>query len=179
MGVPCRRAKAWTASTVKQVVTRNAPALLPPPTTQVRVSSAFRLSGLLRCGCGVMLTGRTHRGKFTAYSCRKSATDPWHSKPHSISEDRVLPWVEREMGRDLRGDPREVNALLRKWLAVIELDTYLMPVRGLLAAERARQDGAASMGDSTTTEGLDAIALVNYGGRLGNARLGGYNPAPW
>lgn len=76
-----------------------------------------------------MLTGRTHRGKFTAYSCRKSATDPWHSKPHSISEDRVLPWVEREMGRDLRGDPREVNALLRKCLAVIELDVYLMPVR--------------------------------------------------
>jgi hypothetical protein len=35
------------------------------------------------------------------------------------------------------------------------------------------------MGDSTTTEGLDAIALVNYGGPLGNARLGGYNPTPW
>jgi hypothetical protein len=27
--------------------------------------------------------------------------------------------------------------------------------------------------------GLDATTLVNYGGGLGNARLGGYNPAPW
>lgn len=110
-GAPTRRGETWTASSVRGMLQRVAPDLLPPVTSRRRVRAAFRLSGLLRCPHdGAMLTGRTFRGKWVAYGCRRAATDPTHPHPRTISEHRVLPWVQDEVGRlqvpeQVTGDP--------------------------------------------------------------------------
>lgn len=97
-GIPSRKGKAWTASSVHQMLERVAPDVLPPSTTRRRVTASFRLSGLLRCPHdGAMLTGRTFRGRYVGYSCRRAPQNPTHPHPRTISEDRVLPWIQAEV----------------------------------------------------------------------------------
>lgn len=97
-GVPARKGGMWQASTVYGMLRRAAPDTLPPATSRRRVTASFRLSGLLRCPHdGAMLTGRTFRGRYVAYGCRRAATDPTHPHPRTISEDKVLPWVVDEL----------------------------------------------------------------------------------
>lgn len=99
-GTPTRKGGAWQASTVRDMLQDRAPDILPPATSRRRVKASFRLSGLLQCPHdGAMLTGRTFRGKWVAYGCRRAATDPTHPHPRSISEDQVLPWVVDELAR--------------------------------------------------------------------------------
>jgi DNA invertase Pin-like site-specific DNA recombinase len=112
-GVPSRRGGHWTASSVHQMLQARAPDLVPAPTSRGRVVSSFRLSGLLQCPHdGAMLTGRTFRGRYIAYSCRRAPQDPTHPHPRSIAEDRVLPWIVDQVATRLRvpvdqavGDP--------------------------------------------------------------------------
>lgn len=110
-GVRTRKGGAWQASTVHGMLEDRAPEILPPATSRRHVRSAFRLSGLLRCPHdGAMLTGRTFRGKWVAYGCRRAAADPTHPHPRSVSEDRVLPWIVDELTHlqvpdQVAGDP--------------------------------------------------------------------------
>lgn len=99
-GIPPRGAKGgtrWQASTVKGILKRVAPSIVP---RSIRVgrppSRDFLLTGLLKCPYdGAMLTGRTEKRGTVAYSCRRRE-DPAHPYPRSIAEAQVLPWVKAE-----------------------------------------------------------------------------------
>lgn len=95
--VPTRTGKPWAASTVRAMLEREAPEILPVRRRKGRVSSAFRFSGLLRCPHdGTLLTGRTYRGRYVAYACRKAPVDPTHPHPATIAEPKILEWAETE-----------------------------------------------------------------------------------
>jgi len=102
--VPSRRGNPWTASTVRSIVHRAAPEIVPATMTRGRrPARSFRLTGLLRCPCGWKLTGRTGRRGFIAYECRRAAITPGHPRPTSVAEAKVLPWI-RDEGARLRLD---------------------------------------------------------------------------
>jgi hypothetical protein len=98
--VPTRTGRPWAASSVRVMLDREAPELLPVRRRKGRTSSAFRFSGLLRCSHdGALLTGRTYRGLYIAYACRKAPTDPTHPRPFTIAEPAVLAWAIDEAAR--------------------------------------------------------------------------------
>jgi DNA invertase Pin-like site-specific DNA recombinase len=99
-GVPTRKGGIWQASTVHDMLADRAPDILPPSISRARVTSSFRLSGLLRCPHdGGLLTGRHFRGSqsWPSYHCRRAGTDPTHPYPRSIAENRILPWIVAEI----------------------------------------------------------------------------------
>lgn len=98
--VRTRRGEDWTATTVRSVITRQAPELVPSTMKRGRrPTRSFRLTGLLRCTCGWNLTGRTGRRGFVAYECRRAARMLDHPRPTSVAEAKVLPWIQAEAAR--------------------------------------------------------------------------------
>jgi DNA invertase Pin-like site-specific DNA recombinase len=98
--VPTRTGKPWATSSVKVMLEREAPELLPVRRQKGRMSTGFRFSGLLRCPHdGSVLTGRTYRGRYVAYFCRKAQIIPGHPKPASVAESKILAWAEGEVAR--------------------------------------------------------------------------------
>jgi hypothetical protein len=71
-GVPTRNGgdRLWWAGSVRLIVEREAPALVPPRQRRgARATGSFLLSGLLRCSCGRTLTGKRDLGKYIYYQC--------------------------------------------------------------------------------------------------------------
>jgi hypothetical protein len=99
-GVPTRRGGPWRATSLRGILARNAPDLLPEHPTPGRKSSvASRFAGLLRCACGSTLTARHFpSGRFT-YECRRSYDDPEHRRPVTVAESRIRPWAIAEADR--------------------------------------------------------------------------------
>jgi DNA invertase Pin-like site-specific DNA recombinase len=99
-GVPTRRGGKWRASSLKPMLERVAPDMLPRTMSRGRPpAGAFRFVGLLRCPCGATLTGRHYRGALAAYTCQRSRTDPDHPRPTTVSESQIAAWLEAEAGR--------------------------------------------------------------------------------
>lgn len=99
-GVRPRRGKHWAASAVRDMLRRQAPELIPATMTKGRrPGQHFRLSGLLRCPCGALLTGRHFRGKYVSYECRRAREDPYHPRPACISELKIMDWIQSEARR--------------------------------------------------------------------------------
>lgn len=102
-GVPTRTGRRWAASSLKPMLERYAPKMLPDhPKRGRRPIRDFVLGGLLRCGrpgCGATLTGRHLRSGNVAYECRRAAGIPDHGHPRSVAEAAVLPFVRSEAAR--------------------------------------------------------------------------------
>ena len=93
---PRQSARGWWPSSVREVIRKARPDLLPPTVTR-RVAAGgqrFTLSRLLRCGhCGTLLTAGQHHGA-VRYYC------PMFGKPHprrTIVERKVLEAVRDEV----------------------------------------------------------------------------------
>lgn len=101
LGIPTKHGGPWGATVVREIIRRDAGGLVSPGVGRGRSSSgSFRLSGLLRCGCGGVLTGRAFRGgQWPAYTCKRAATVPGHPRPATVSERRILPAVRKAMDR--------------------------------------------------------------------------------
>jgi DNA invertase Pin-like site-specific DNA recombinase len=101
-GVPTRHGgdRLWWAGSVRNIVEREAPALVPPRQRRgARATGSFLLSGLLRCSCGRTLTGKRDLGKYIYYQCADARRDPRHPHPHSVPERRLLPAIVAEAER--------------------------------------------------------------------------------
>lgn len=96
-GVPTREGRPWKSGSVRDLLTRAAPELLPAyPTPGAKAGADYRLARLLRCSCGSLLT--THQGiRQPRYSCHRAVDDPAHPSPKSVVEDRILPWIRSEI----------------------------------------------------------------------------------
>lgn len=108
-GVKNRRAHlgtGWQASTVKRIVGREAPELLPVETKMgARTVSTKRFSRLLVCPHdGQVLTTMGRVDASPAYVCRLGHRDPKHPRPYTVAESKVLPWAKEEAAKVQRLD---------------------------------------------------------------------------
>ncbi|MHB8459010.1 MAG: recombinase family protein [Candidatus Limnocylindrales bacterium] len=101
-GAPSRRGRAWLAPTVRNILLRAAPELVPP--RSVRGSAAaprFRFARLLRCPYDdKLLTGlraRPGEGR-ERYACTHAYSVPGHGTRY-VAESKVRPWIEVEVNR--------------------------------------------------------------------------------
>jgi DNA invertase Pin-like site-specific DNA recombinase len=94
--------QGWSASTVKRIIQREAPELVPVANRAKgsRTRSAHFFSRLLICphdGC--VLTTMPRRDASTAYICREGHRAPkgTHPRPWTIAETGVLAWAKRAL----------------------------------------------------------------------------------
>lgn len=102
-GVPSFLGRQWKGTSVRNLLQRHRPDLLPPhvPRRGVKPSSPFLFFQLLRCSCGQMLTAsRSAQGnRVPAYRCHRANVTPGHPRPFRVREDAVRPWIEAEAAR--------------------------------------------------------------------------------
>lgn len=92
-GIPTRLGRPWWRTSVRSVLAHSAPHLLPPSSEQgVAVRSPSRLARILRCYCGAILTPHSPRGD-VRYYCGAASGSSDHSRPKSVAESIILPWV--------------------------------------------------------------------------------------
>ena len=146
--VPTRTGKPWAATSVRTIMEREKSEILPLRRKKSKVSGAFRFSGLLRCPHdGALLTGRTFRGRYVAYACRRAPTDPTHPRPYTIAEPAILAWA------------RDEAAHLRVPIAAVtdgepaDRDAYEAERRALLTQHRK-----GYIGDDELDAALEAMA---------------------
>lgn len=110
-GVPTRAGKPWMAPTVRNILLRAAPELVPG--RQVRGAKAatpYRLARLLRCPFdGRLLTAQTGSEGKPRYGCTHAYSVAGHG-PRYVSESKLLPWMRAEAARLRTPDRIEILA---------------------------------------------------------------------
>lgn len=91
----------WHGRTIRKVIERYEPSLLPRQVTRgVKPASPFLLFRLLRCPCGQTLTAsrdvKRSGNTVINYRCHRASIVAGHTRPARVSESRVLPWIQRE-----------------------------------------------------------------------------------
>jgi DNA invertase Pin-like site-specific DNA recombinase len=120
-GYPTRLGGPWRATTVRVLLRRYAPGVVPPGQRQgAKSAPPFRLARLLTCRCGRTLTGVNQKGH-PRYVCTMATDDPRHGTPKSVSESEIIGWVRDEIAHlDLGVDAVQLatdNAAQRTALA--------------------------------------------------------------
>lgn len=97
-GILSREGKAWGASSVRSVLRGINPDLIQK-TGRGRApkTKSFRFYHLLRCHCGTIMTG-SHDGERVEYRCHRKEADPAHTGPATVSEHKLIPYFEEEIG---------------------------------------------------------------------------------
>lgn len=103
-GIPAPLGGLWHGRTVRKVLERHAPSLLPRRASRgVKPSSPFLLFRLLRCHCGQTLTAsrdtKASGSVLVNYRCHRAAIVPDHPRPTRVAESVLLPWIKSESAR--------------------------------------------------------------------------------
>ena len=163
-GHPSARGGQWYAQSVFTLMRREAPELLPAKANRQRALPARprELTGILLCHCGATMTPTRDR-----WTCPRALSDRNHTRPYSVSTQKLLPWIKGEAARldvpDLTGTDRqdeldaltEVRARTAKLyqkgaISEAELDTELERLDAEIVALRAR------------TEALDVPSAIDW-----------------
>lgn len=99
-GVPTRAGKPWMAPTVRNILLRAAPELVPPRTSRgAKAATPYRLARLLRCPFdGRLLTAQTGSEGHPRYGCTHAYSVKGHG-PRYVSESKLMPWIMAETAR--------------------------------------------------------------------------------
>ncbi len=99
-GVPTRSGKPWMAPTVRNILLRAAPDLVPPKQARGSIAAApFRLARLLKCPYdGRLLTAQNGSEGTPRYGCTHAYSVPGHG-PRYVSERKLMPWIKAEVAR--------------------------------------------------------------------------------
>lgn len=100
-GVPTRNGNAfWHPSAVRQIIFRVAPELVVRGQPRgAKAAAPFLFYRLIRCHCGVTMTGQRKRGTgYVMYRCMRGRMLANHGKT-TCPETRVLEWAMREAER--------------------------------------------------------------------------------
>jgi len=125
---------AWHAGSVSRILRHANVASAAKGRRGARAKATRTYAGLLRCGgtiagrtCGAILTSQPRPdGRNISYLCRAAHNDATHSRPYSISERYIEPWVRAEVARmELEAD-------------AVTIATDNAAERASLAAKRAR-----------------------------------------
>lgn len=150
IGHPTKRGRAWNNRAVQDVVTREAPELLPARLGR-RNARHYRvrvLSGLLRCYCGTVMSPNG-----SGWMCARGHAGA-HERPYNVTESRILPWIIEEADRlrvphDIvesdgpQYDDSEDRRRLDAARDLIGEDAYLAALDRLRAAQDAHSDRLA------------------------------------
>jgi DNA invertase Pin-like site-specific DNA recombinase len=143
-GILPRGGALWSENGVRAVLGRDAPpevaAMVARTSQGSKAIVHATLARLLRCPCGTLLTPQKANGRrYMNYFCSRGYRDPDHPRPYSVSEAKVLQWVQAEAAR-LRTPERVTlgsqNAERRAELAGQRERLGLDVVAGLLGAEK-------------------------------------------
>lgn len=123
--------RQWQGTTVRKVLERHAPGLIPHGIARgVKQSSPFLFYRLIRCHCGTTMTASRDmaRGGRVVYRCHAADTNPSHARPYRITEATIRPWIEAEVARlsppenvETTGQDGKRDALLAKRDRVVDL----------------------------------------------------------
>jgi DNA invertase Pin-like site-specific DNA recombinase len=98
--IPTRSGRPWMAPTVRNILLRVAPELVPP--RQARgaiVAPPYRLARLLRCPYDDrLLTAQTSSEGTPRYGCTHAYSVAGHG-PRYVSERKLMPWIKAEVAR--------------------------------------------------------------------------------
>jgi DNA invertase Pin-like site-specific DNA recombinase len=99
-GVPTRNGNAlWFPSAVRVIVQRTAPELMVRGQPRgTKIAAPFLFYRLLRCHCGMTLTGWRRPNGYVSYRCTRGRLLPGHGKTH-IVESHIVEWAMREAER--------------------------------------------------------------------------------
>lgn len=99
-GVKSRSGKPWMAPTIRNILLRVAPELVPARTHRGAMAApAYRLAHLLRCPYdGRLLTAQTGSEGTPRYACTHAYSVAGHG-PRYVAESKLLPWVKAEASR--------------------------------------------------------------------------------
>lgn len=98
----------WAQTSVARVLRR---AGMAPPARRdqagVRMRGTFKLSRLLVCPCGNVMTGRRTKhttkygsyGPYVSYQCFRGRSVVDHPRPYMVSEAALIDWVKDQAGR--------------------------------------------------------------------------------
>jgi DNA invertase Pin-like site-specific DNA recombinase len=102
-GIAPRGGALWSENGVRAVLGRDAPpdvaAMVARTTQGSKAVVHAALARLLRCPCGTLLTPQASGRRYVNYFCSRGYRDPGHPRPYSVSEAKVLPWVQAEAER--------------------------------------------------------------------------------
>lgn len=109
--VPTRAGKPWMAPTVRNILLRAAPELVPPRTSRgAKAATPYRLARLLRCPFDDrLLTAQTTSEGTPRYGCTHAYSVKGHGARY-ISEAKLMPWVRAEVARLRTPDRVEILA---------------------------------------------------------------------
>ena len=110
-GVPTRRGAPWSGRSVRNILAREAPDVLPAKVERgVKPAAPFRFFRLLQCRCGATLTpSRTFHGRndtpYVRYICGEAIFKEGHGTPTSITERKLVDWIRTEADRVVANAP--------------------------------------------------------------------------
>jgi DNA invertase Pin-like site-specific DNA recombinase len=164
--------KKWDPTTVRNVVKRTAPELVPVRTRRGAKTISTRLfSGLLVCHCGRTLTSMPTKWG-VRYYCRVAHFDASHARPYIVAESKVLKWAQAEvarLGKIVGLDYADVQAGATEKIAKFEtrrervLDMY--ESGDIDKAEKARRL-AAIEAEMPAVESVRRIKSITLKGRI-------------
>lgn len=104
--VPTKTGRPWRESSVRGMLRRRAPELLPREKGRRAAARAYLFTGLLRCAHdGSALAGKANHGRWPSYGCQRARDLADHPRPWNVSEAFILPWMRDEIAHiDLGGD---------------------------------------------------------------------------
>ena len=98
-GVPTLRSLGpWYPSSVRVVLLRSGLALPAGSVRGSKPQAPFLFHRLLRCWCGVTMTGMRRKNGYTSYRCTRGRLQPGHGKTH-VAENVLMPWMRAEAAR--------------------------------------------------------------------------------
>lgn len=99
-GVPTRSGGSWMAPTVRNILLRVAPELVPARSARgAKAATPYRFARLLRCPFdGRLLTAQTASEGTPRYGCTHAYSVKGHG-PRYIAESKLMPWIRAEVAR--------------------------------------------------------------------------------
>lgn len=152
-GIKPRRRSVWSAHSIRLIVQREAPALLPVTRERrVKPAAPFKFFRLLRCSCGHILTGhREVKGgrTYVRYSCSRAPQMLNHPPVKSVSEPLLLGWAREEAAR-LSLPKQRIRMVESNSVALAELEEELAAIaynhRKKLPGYRTEEECDAKVG---------------------------------
>jgi hypothetical protein len=98
--VPTKTGRPWRESSVRGMLRRRAPELLPRERGRRAAARTYLLNGLLRCPHdGSALVGKANHGRWPSYGCLLAREAASHPYPRNVTEAALLPWIKEEIAR--------------------------------------------------------------------------------
>jgi DNA invertase Pin-like site-specific DNA recombinase len=118
------RGKNWTPTSIRNVLTRTVPDLLPVrPQRGVKPSGSFITFRLVHCSCGRTMTAYTGKApsRHIYLRCHSADLIPGHPRPFRAREDAVLDFLKAEVAHiDLHADEVAATEEQQQRLGVLQ-----------------------------------------------------------